>query len=111
MCDPVDVHVLRLTQEDLTSLAGETLRRLEALRDQGTTRVAADMSQVAWATSLSLGLLLRGTKRLREAGGGLHLFGLPSRWIGLIEICELEDTFEIFDTEQDAIDAFGPPDA
>ena len=43
---------------------------------------------------------------MREAGGDLRLFALQALWTSMIEICELTETFRIFETEAEAIDSF-----
>ena len=94
---------LTFGQEDL-----DFRNELDRLLQSGKTRVALNPDHLRELDSTGLAALLFARKQLRKAGGNLALFNLHQSHIELLADAQLETAFEVFQTEQDAIDSFFP---
>jgi anti-sigma B factor antagonist len=94
---------ITLGQEDLDFR--EYLERLLQSRD---TRVALNLDDLRELDSTGLATLLFAREQLRKAGGSLAIFNLHQSHIELLVDEQLETAFEVFQTEQDAINSFFP---
>jgi anti-sigma B factor antagonist len=83
-------------------------QELDRLIDTGKIRVVFNLSSLAKLDTTGLGTLLFAHEKLRTAGGNLAIFNMNRSHIELLIEAQLEATFEIFQTEQDAIDSFFP---
>jgi len=94
---------LTLGQEDL-----DFRRELHRLLEAGGVRVAADLSNLSKLDTTGLGTLLFALEKLRQAGGNLALFDPHPSHIELLVNARLETAFDVFQTEEDAINSFFP---
>jgi anti-sigma B factor antagonist len=94
---------LTFGQEDL-----DFRNELELLLQLGTTRVALNLDNLRELDSTGLATLLSVRDRLRKAGGNMAIFNLHQSHVELLVDAQLETAFEVFQTEQDAIDSFFP---
>jgi anti-sigma B factor antagonist len=82
------------------------------LQQQVYDRVADDpyivlnLAEVDFIDSSGLGLLVRFLNRSRFANGDLKLCAVPARIDDVLRITRLKATFDVFDSEADAIAAF-----
>lgn len=73
------VHILALTGRIMGSIERTGLERLfDDLLAAGPIRLVIDFSRTDFMDSTGMGLVVRGAKRLREAGGAVCLAGLPT---------------------------------
>ncbi|HEX5688770.1 MAG TPA: STAS domain-containing protein, partial [Roseiflexaceae bacterium] len=68
-------------------------------------RVVANLSAVNFIDSTALATLVSAMKRCRQKGGDLHLFGLQKPVRIIFELTKLDRAFELFDSEDAALDA------
>jgi len=94
---------LTLGQEDL-----DFRECLERLLQSGNIRVALNHDDLRELDSTGLATLLFAREQLRKSGGNLALFNLHQSHIELLADAQLETAFEVFQTQQDAIDSFFP---
>jgi anti-sigma B factor antagonist len=73
-----DVVVVRVHGEADLHFAPELRDTLDAVIDDGPTRVLVDLSDTVFIDSMALGVLLAGTKRMRADGNRLELV-VPNR--------------------------------
>jgi anti-sigma B factor antagonist len=66
------------------------------------------MSQVDFVDSSGLGTLVLCFTTLQQQGGALKLAKLSRRQLELMVLTKLTTVFEIFDSEQDAVNSFFP---
>jgi anti-sigma B factor antagonist len=103
------ISILRLTgrltfgPEDM-ELNDEIRRALAARR----TRLVVDLGGVGKIDSAGLGTLLYARAELRRAGGGLRLADLQPAHMQVLVVAKLETVFDVFGSEQDAINSFFP---
>jgi anti-sigma B factor antagonist len=68
--------------------------------------LVVNLAQVSFMDSTALSTLVHGMKRARELGGDLRLCGLQQPVRMIFEMTRLDQVFEIFTHEEDAIQAF-----
>ena len=95
----------RLTfgQEDI--LLNEEIRHALASR---RIRLVIDLGGVDKIDSAGVGTLLYSRAELRKAGGGLALANLRPSHMEALLVAKLETVFNVFGSEQDAVNSFFP---
>jgi len=81
--------------------------RVVELIEAGYTRLVVSLSSLDYLDSTALGVLVGSYKRVREKGGTLVLVGPRPRIRKVFEITRLVNVFDIFDTEEQALDSLG----
>ena len=102
-----DVTILALAGK-LTLAEGRDLlkdRVGEVIRG-GHDRLLIDLTEVPYVDSAGLGELVRTYTALNRSGGQLKLLGLAKRIKDVLALTKLLAVFEIFETEQEALDSF-----
>ena len=69
----------------------------------GRSRLVVDLSGVSFLDSTGLGVLVKGLKGAREAGGSLHLVVTSDRIRKIFDITGLDAAMPLFDTVHDAV--------
>jgi anti-sigma B factor antagonist len=72
----------------------------------GTKNVVLNLTEVDFADSGGLGVLVRIHRSLRTDRGDLKLYGLQASLFKVFQITHLHSVFEIYETEQQAVEAF-----
>lgn len=70
--------------------------------DENKTNFILDMSGVKFVNSTGIGIIVRGFKTIKEAGGEMKLAGLSTKIKGVLSITKLTTVFSIYDTVTDA---------
>ncbi len=81
---------------------------VEALEQSGSRNIVLDMAGVDYVDSTGLGALVICAIGLQERGGHIKLLSLNRRNVELLVLTKLATVFEIFKTEQDAVNSFYP---
>lgn len=81
---------------------------LDGLVRAKKTRVVLNLDQVNEIDTTGLGTLLFALAKLQKSGGGLALVNLKSAHIEVLVAARLAEVFEVFKTDQDAINSFFP---
>ena len=92
------VHVIRLQlPQQLDSGEFDRLNEslLAVLAQQPEGAWVIDLSQLAYAGSALLGLMVNIRQRVKQAGGRLVLCGLSERLLQVFRTCSLERLFQI----------------
>ena len=101
---PVQVIRLELPQtldSDEFGCLNESLLKVLGQRPEGGW--VLDLSELHYAGSSLLGLMVNLRQRVKQAGGRLVLFGLSDRLMTIFRTCSLERLFVIRKSEDDAI--------
>ena len=69
-------------------------------------KVVVDLSDVSFLDSTALSILVQGLKRSRELNGDVRLCGLHQPVRMIFELTRLDKAFEIYNSQEDAIEAF-----
>jgi anti-sigma B factor antagonist len=72
----------------------------------GQARLIVDFKNTRYISSHGLRVLLEAQKQARENGGGLKLCSLSPRLIEIFEMAGFDRVFEIFETAEQAEQAF-----
>ena len=75
------------------------------------SRVVFDMSQLQFMDSAGLGALLSCLRRLSDSGGDLKLYGMSKPVRAVVQITRMHRIFDIFETKEEALSAFGRDEA
>src|SRR5271165_621771 len=81
---------------------------LDKLVRSGKSSVVLNLNDVSEIDTTGLGELLFAVAKLRKAGGGLALVNLKPSHIKLLLEAKVANIFEVFKTDQDAINSFFP---
>lgn len=81
---------------------------LDKLVRIGKSRVVLNLHDVSEIDTTGLGTLLFALAKLRKSGGGLALVNLKASHIKVVLEAKLAAVFEVFTTDQDAINSFFP---
>jgi anti-sigma B factor antagonist len=88
-------------------VAGELKDRLAEAADAGTKMLVLDFSDVTFVDSMGLGVLVGGMKRLRAAGGELHLVVSAPEVQRVLEITRMDRVIPLHETLADGLAAVG----
>jgi anti-sigma B factor antagonist len=82
--------------------------QMKSLTDEGVKQLILDLAEVDYIDSSGLGTLVYCFSTFRKQGGALKMMNLTRRNIELMLLTKLETVFEVFDSEQAAVDSFFP---
>jgi anti-anti-sigma factor len=82
-------------------------RIADALK-QGTSGVVLNLEKVRYIDSSWLGTIVNAFMKLSRAGGRLKLLNVPPKIMDLLVMTKLAAIFDIFTSEQDAVNSFFP---
>lgn len=81
--------------------------KLHSLKNEGFGKIVLDLGGVSLISSAGVGMLIAGTKTLRETGGDLRLSNLTDRVYNvLVVITQLGAVFKIFETADRAVSSY-----
>ena len=96
-------HVIELGGEVDLYTAPEFKERMVELIESGKKQIVVDLSKATFIDSTTLGVLVSGVKRLREAGGQLSLVCGDRNITKIFEITGLDRVFPIHTTRSEAV--------
>lgn len=107
MKHPTDVTIIRIPFARMVSENAEGLaREWRGYLQAGDRKFVIDLGEVQAMDSSSIGCLMDFYKRVREAGGCIHLARVQPRIDTLLSIVKARDLFRMFPKVEDAIAAF-----
>ncbi|RMH65337.1 MAG: anti-sigma factor antagonist [Calditrichaeota bacterium] len=98
----VKVEEKRATVE----ISGKLKEELLAKIDEGHHNVVVDLNASDFVDSSFLGALVAGLKKATMKGGDLKIVGLQPPVRAMFELTRLFRIFDIFDTEEEALNSF-----
>ncbi len=105
-----DGSVTVLTIEGVIKL-GESAttfsRYLEGLLEEGIQSVVIDLAGIDYVDSTGLGELVGYLQKYTERGRRLGLLNPQSRILNLLKLTQLDETFPIFDSLEQAVEEMG----
>ena len=103
-----EVLIFRIEESRLDSnIAPEFKTEMfRLIQDEGENKILIDLKQVDYADSSGLGALLFGHRHAKTNCGKLKLVNSNFKVINLIKIAKLDNVFEGFDDEDEAIESF-----
>lgn len=82
--------------------------KIRQCSDRGANNIVLNLADVDYIDSTGLGGLVVCFTTLKKVGGAVKLLNLTKRNIELLVLTKLTTVFELYDTEQDAINSFFP---
>ncbi|MBK9314585.1 MAG: STAS domain-containing protein [Acidobacteria bacterium] len=79
---------------------------VDKVMSAGTTKVLLNLTKVPIIDSMGIGEIVRAYKKVIDAGGILKLVGVTDRVYGALQVTQLLNTIESYDTEEDALESF-----
>ena len=98
---------------DVTLYNSPEIRKvlMDALNKKGTERVVVNMSGVNYIDSAGVASLVEGLKLARSLKNAFALYGLNKHPREVLELTRLIKVFEIYDTENEAVNGVANPAA
>jgi anti-sigma B factor antagonist len=101
-----DIRIVYVN-EDLGGHVFASLRqKLNELVNQNVRKIVVNLSQVEHINSLAIGVMVGTSKKLREDGGDLKVYGLTEHIREIFDLIGTSEVLEIHDSETSALDAF-----
>ena len=102
-----DVSVVDLSGK-ITIGEGDVVLRetVETLLKEGRSKIVLNLSRISYMDSAGIGELVACYKRSREKGGQLKLLNPSGKVYDLLQLTKLEEIFETFRDEGEAIQSF-----
>ena len=96
--------VVRITGDINAARAPLVQQPLLELLDKNPGRIVVNFQGVAYMDSAGLASFVKLLSRARKKGAELYLVSLSKMLVGLFEITRLDTVFQIFDTEEAALE-------
>ena len=102
-----DVSVVDLSGK-ITIGEGDVVLRetVESLLKEGRTKLVLNLSRISYMDSAGIGELVACYKRSRDKGGHLKLLNPSGKVYDLLQLTKLEEIFETYRDEGEAIQSF-----
>lgn len=102
-----DVAVLDLSGKITIGEGDVVLRdKVHELLDAGKSKILLNLQSVTYMDSAGIGELVACYKRAREKGGAMRLLNPSGKVADLLQLTKLEQVFETFAGEQEALKSF-----
>jgi anti-sigma B factor antagonist len=101
-----NVQILSLKGSFDTYHAQSVRQWLEQATESDPARVVVNLQDVSFLDSTGLSTLVQGMKRSRKLNGDIRLCGLRPPIRMVFELTRLDRVFEIFGSEEEAVEAF-----
>jgi anti-sigma B factor antagonist len=80
--------------------------RVHSLLEEGKKNILLNLEKVSYMDSAGIGELVACYKRAREKGGVVKLLRPSSKVQDLLQLTKLEEVFETFESEKEALASF-----
>ena len=106
--DHGEIKVLELVGKITIGEGDVQLRQLvHDVLDSGTRKIIMDMGKVKYVDSSGIGELVSCYTTITNRGGQLRLTNIHAKILSLLQLTALVSVFEIYDSNEDAIQSFG----
>lgn len=87
--------------------APEIKENIKSQMEQGKNQIIINLDKVSYIDSSGIGVLISSLSNLKKAGGGLKIIHVYASVRKVFELTKLTSFFDIYDSEQEALAAFG----
>lgn len=102
-----DVTEIKIELAELSIDKTDKVRaELKALVSDKINKFMIDMADCGYIPSVALGILIAFNKYVRENNGKVVFWGLTEQGKSIFRITKLDNIFEIYDTQDQALGAF-----
>lgn len=106
-----DVVVTTVPVEELDASNAEEFKRDMAPLVAANTKLVVDLSRLRFVDSSGLGAFISCLRGVNAKGGDLKLCGMSKQVQAVFELVRMHRVFDIRDTSEEAVQAFGPTPA
>jgi anti-sigma B factor antagonist len=100
------IKILTVVGELDALVAPKLKEKLTKLEEEDYKNIIIDFSELEHINSLAMGILRGKWKTVKEVGGNIKLIKLNDHIKGIFEMIGLDEIFEIYETEEEAIESF-----
>ena len=86
--------------------APEIKDQIKAMMDKGKVNIIINLDKVSYIDSSGIGVLISSLSNLKKAGGCLKIINVYASVRKVFELTKLTSFFDIYDSEQEAIDSY-----
>ena len=102
-----DVTILKITHEEITLDDNENLKNtFDKTIKAGARKIILDLSGLKFISSIVLASLVFIKQKIKDVNGAIALIGLSGRVKDVFDMTDLHKIFDIYETEQEAINSF-----
>ncbi len=101
-----DVVVLKVEGELDALVAPKLKDKITKEMENGTKYFVIDFENLVHINSLAMGILRGKLKLVKDMGGDIKLVKLNDHIKGIFEMIGLDEIFEIYEDEQEAVDSY-----
>ncbi len=101
-----DIKVIKIIGELDALVAPKLKDRIAKLVESDTINFIIDFEELVHINSLAMGILRGKLRVVKEAGGDIKLIKLNDHIKTIFEMIGLDEIFEIFETEEEAVQSF-----
>ncbi|MGL4981209.1 MAG: STAS domain-containing protein [Fusobacteriaceae bacterium] len=101
-----DIKVIKVVGELDALVAPKLKDRIAKLVEGDITKFIIDFEGLVHINSLAMGILRGKLRVVKEAGGDIKLIKLNEHIKTIFEMIGLDEIFEIYETEDNAVEAF-----
>lgn len=101
-----DIKVLKVIGELDALVAPKLKEKITKLVDGDTTKFIIDFEEVTHINSLAMGILRGKLKVVKDMNGDIKLVKLNEHIKSIFEMIGLDEIFEIYETEEEAVASF-----
>ena len=102
-----ELPVIELEGEVDVYTAPQLKQQMISMLESGSRDLVVNLTKVDYLDSTALGVLIGGLKRMREMDGNMVLVCPSPRIRRVFEITGLDKIFDIFNTEEEALESMG----
>ena len=101
-----EMSIVRVNGEITFSTSGDLRKKLLELVDKGSKKIILNIGGVDYIDSSGMATMVEILQKIKSEGGYLVLCKVKDKVKDILEMVKLRDLFEIFDTEEEAVEGF-----
>lgn len=101
-----DIKVIKVVGELDALVAPKLKERITKLVEMDTLKFIIDFEELVHINSLAMGILRGKLRVVKEMGGDIKLIKLNENIKTIFEMIGLDEIFEIYETEDEAVESF-----
>lgn len=100
------ISICRTSGEITFSTSPDLRNQLLKLIDQKIDKIVMDMKEITYIDSSGMATLVEILQKIKAINGQLKLSQVPDKIKEILEMVRLKDIFEIYESEEEAINSF-----
>ena len=102
-----NINVVTFSFNEIGLVDREELKEnLNKLLNEGETQFVLDLSKIGFFSSLVIATIVFFAKEVRQNKGDVKLINLSSQAFSIFQLTQLDKVFKLYESEQEAIEAF-----